>query len=169
MNQIDDILIINTGGTFNKVYDEISGELIIPNSSKNLKKLIKKAFKSIIKVKGIIYKDSLEFTNDDREELVKTIQESKYKKIIVIHGTDTMDISSKYISKRIKNKSIVFTGAMMPVSIDATEGLANLSLAIGFLNSKNNDGVYIAMHGIVKEYKRIVKNRELGIFQVKRG
>lgn len=168
MNKIDDILIINTGGTFNKVYDEISGELTIPSSSKNLKKIIKKAFKSKMKIKGIIYKDSLEFTNDDREELVKSINQSEYKKIVVIHGTDTMDISAKYISKRIKNKSIVFTGAMIPTSIDVTEGVANLSLALGFLNSKDKDGIYIAMHGIVKEYKRIVKNRELGIFQVKR-
>jgi len=71
MNNIEDILIINTGGTFNKVYDEISGELRIPNSSKNLKKIIKKAFKSIIKVKGIIYKDSLEFNKDDRKLLLK--------------------------------------------------------------------------------------------------
>jgi len=169
MNKIDDILIINTGGTFNKVYDEISGELIIPNSSKNLKKLIKKAFKSKMQIKGIIYKDSLDLTKEDRRELVKTIQKSKYKKIIVIHGTDTMDISSKYIAKRTQDKTIVFIGAMIPVSIDVTEGVANLSLALGFLNSKDKDGVYIAMHGIVKQYKSLVKNRELGIFQVKRG
>ena len=165
MNNIEDILIINTGGTFNKVYDEISGELRIPNSSKNLKKIIKKAFKSIIKVKGIIYKDSLEFNRDDRKLLLNTIENSKYKKIIVIHGTDTMDVSSKYISKRLKDKQIIFTGAMLPVSIDETEGISNLSIAVGFLNAKSKKGVYISMHGLVKKYNKIKKNKQLGIFE----
>jgi L-asparaginase len=162
-----DILIINTGGTFNKVYDETKGELVIPKSSKNLKKLIQKAYKNKIKVKGIIYKDSLDFTKKDREHLLQTIKESKQKKIVVIHGTDTMNISAKFISKNIKNKQIIFIGAMKPVFIDETEGISNLSLAIGFLNYNIKNDVYIAMHSIVKKYNKIFKNRELGIFQEK--
>jgi L-asparaginase len=130
-----DILIINTGGTFNKVYDEIKGELVIPKSSKNLKKLVKKAYKNKIKVEGMIYKDSLAFTNKDRKKLLQTIQNSEYKKIVVIHGTDTIDVSAEFIAKNIKNKQVIFTGAMKPVFIDETEGIANLSLAIGFLNA----------------------------------
>jgi L-asparaginase len=165
MNVIDDILIINTGGTFNKVYDEIKGELIIPKSSKNLKRLIKKAFRSTIKVKGIIYKDSLEFTKEDRKKLVKTIKQLAYKKVIVIHGTDTMDKSAKYVAKKIKNKSIIFTGAMVPVSIDETEAISNLAMALGFLNNNTNENIYISMHGKVKIYNKISKNRQLGIFE----
>ncbi len=165
MNKLENILIINTGGTFNKVYDEISGELITPKSSKNLKQLIKKVFKSNVEIKGMIYKDSLEFSKEDRKELAKTIKKSKYKKAIVIHGTDTMSISAKYISKRIKNKQIVFTGAMIPISIDESEGVANLSMALGFLNGDNKNNIYISMHGKVKKYKKISKNKKLGIFQ----
>ena len=65
-----------------------------------------------------------------------------------------MDISAKYISKKIKDKQIVFTGAMMPVSIDEAEGIANLSMAVGFLNSNVKDDVYISMHGKVKKYTK---------------
>jgi L-asparaginase len=165
MNVIDDILIINTGGTFNKVYDEIKGELIIPKSSKNLKRLIKKAFRSTIKIKGIIYKDSLEFTKEDRKELVKTIKQSAYTKVIVIHGTDTMDKSAKYVAKRIENKSIIFTGAMVPVWIDETEAISNLAMCIGFLNNNSKANIYISMHGKVKLHNKISKNRQLGIFE----
>jgi L-asparaginase len=160
-----DILIINTGGTFNKVYDEIKGELVIPKSSKNLKKLVKKAYKNKIKVEGMIYKDSLAFTNKDRKKLLQTIQNSEYKKIVVIHGTDTIDVSAEFIAKNIKNKQVIFTGAMKPVFIDETEGIANLSLAIGFLNADVKNGIYIAMHGMVKSHDKIFKNRKLGIFQ----
>ena len=78
---MEDILIINTGGTFNKVYDEITGELLIPQSSKNLKKLIKKAFKIDIKVKGIIYKDSLSFTKNDRKNYLKLFKIQSMKRL----------------------------------------------------------------------------------------
>jgi len=164
---MNNILLINTGGTFSKRYDESSGKLVIPKSSRFLKKLIKKIYKCNIKVKGIIYKDSLTFNNEDREKLLTFIKSSKYKKIIIIHGTDTIDISSKYIAKNIKNKQIIFTGAMIPISIDESEGVANLSMAIGFLNAKAKNGVYISMHGNVKKYNKIEKNRKLGKFEVK--
>jgi L-asparaginase len=167
VNKIDDILIINTGGTFSKVYDEVKGKLIIPKSSKNLKAIILKAFKSKIKIKGMIYKDSLEFTHKYREKLYLAIQKTKYNKIIIIHGTDTMDISAKYISEKISDKIIIFTGAMMPVSIDVTEGISNLSMAIGFLNATYiKNGIYISMHGYVKRYDEIRKNKDIGIFEI---
>jgi L-asparaginase len=159
------ILIINTGGTFNKIYDELNGKLVIPKSSKNLKKLIQKAFKTKFKVKGIIYKDSLEFTKKDRKKLLKNIKLTRYLKIIIIHGTDTINKSAKYIAKRVKDKAILFIGSMMPASIDETEAIANLSLGIGFLNSKVKHNVYIAMHSKVKVHNKISKNRKLGIFK----
>jgi L-asparaginase len=162
---MNDILIINTGGTFNKVYDEIKGELVIPKSSKNLKKLVKKAYKNVMNIKGIIYKDSLEFKDKDRKKLLQTIQDSRYNKIIVIHGTDTMNISAQFVSQAKLKKQIVFTGAMKPASIDETEAIANLSLALGFLNGDVKNGIYIAMHSIVKKHNKIFKNKELGLFQ----
>jgi L-asparaginase len=162
---MNDILIINTGGTFNKVYDEIKGELVIPKSSKNLKKLVKKAYKNVMNIKGIIYKDSLEFKDKDRKKLLQTIQDSRYNKIIVIHGTDTMNISAQFVSQAKLKKQIVFTGAMKPASIDETEAIANLSLALSFLNGDVKNGIYIAMHSIVKKHNKIFKNKELGLFQ----
>jgi len=85
--------------------------------------------------------------------------------ILLIHGTDTMDKSAEFLAKKIKNKTIVLTGAMQPYSIDPVEATANFMLGFGYLQTACENGVYIAMHGNVKEYTKIKKNKEKGIFE----
>lgn len=162
------IEIINTGGTFNKRYNPLNGELEVSNDYKAIKKILKKSLfvNQKIKLTQIISKDSLEFSKKDRKLLLKTIKNSKSKKIIVIHGTDTMNKSAKFVAKKIKNKIVIFTGAMKPFEIEKIEAVSNLMMAVGFsLNSK--DGIYISMHGNVKSYDKISKNYTKGIFYVK--
>ena len=158
------IKIINTGGTFNKIYNPIKGELEVPSDYKVVKKIMKKSlFQKKYEITQIISKDSLDFTKKDRKLLVKTIKKSKAKKIIIIHGTDTMSKSAKFVAKRIKNKKIVFTGAMKPFEIEKIEAVANLFQAIGcFKNLKK--GIYISMHGICKKFDKIRKNYKKGVF-----
>ncbi len=159
---MQNILIISTGGTFNKVYNRVSGELEIDNNSKSLKH-IEECWLTNLNYINIIGKDSLDFTNSDRERLLTAIKESKYSKIIIIHGTDTIDKSAIYISQNCLDKTIVFTGAMVPFSIESIEATANLALAIGY-SKLANSGVYIALNGVVDSYSNIIKNRELGLF-----
>jgi len=159
------ITIINTGGTFNKRYNPLNGELEVPSDYKAVKKILKKSlFQKKYKIVQIISKDSLEFTKKDREFLVKTIKKSKAKKIIVIHGTDTMKKSAKSVAKKIKNKKIVFTGAMKPFEIERIEAVANFMAGVGFLQNCKN-GVYISMHGIIKKWNRIEKDYKKGVFK----
>lgn len=159
-----EILIINTGGTFNKVYQPVSGNLIVPKDDKAIYKIVDKIVNCKVEVKGIIYKDSLDMTNRDREELLKSIKEANQKYIIVVHGTDTMGISAKFISKYIKDRVVIFTGAMVPFSIDTIEATSNLSMALAMVRVLD-EGVYISMQGLVLPHNKIIKNRELGIFQ----
>jgi len=93
------------------------------------------------------------------------ISKLEYNKILLIHGTDTMDKTASFLAKRIKDKTIVITGAMKPYSIDPVEATANFMLGFGFLQSCNEREVYIAMHGMVKEHSKIIKNKEKGIFE----
>ena len=88
-------------------------------------------------------------------------------KIIIIHGTDTVDLTSKFIEDKIQGKKIVFTGAMVPMSIDEVEATMNFSQAIGFLNAPIEDGIYLSMHGVVVEHSKLKKDRSLGQFLVK--
>ncbi len=158
------ITIINTGGTFNKVYNPIKGILEVPKNHKALEKIISNCFNIDFEIKNVISKDSLDMTDDDRQEICKLISETSNDKIIIIHGTDTVHLTSALIKEKIKDKKIVFTGAMVPMSIEKVEATMNFSLALGFLSAEVKNGTYIAMHGVVKDCSKLVKNRELGQF-----
>jgi L-asparaginase len=157
------ILIINTGGTFNKQYNPIKGSLEVLQDNTILDKLMKK-WLCEFEVLHIIGKDSLDMTTQDRMELLATINMSEYDDFIVIHGTDTMELTAEYIADAEVEKRIVFTGAMVPYSIDTTEATANLASAIGYLQRQDNDGVYIAMNGVFGTYNQVTKDRKEGKF-----
>ena len=165
MNNSNKILILNTGGTFNKIYDEKLGQLIVPKNNNAISKLLKISKIKNITIDGIIYKDSLDITNKDRKELVDYINSYNYEKIIIIHGTDTMNLTAIYLAKKIKHKQIIITGSMKPFSIDPIESVSNFMSAYGFLNSCKKNNIYISMHGLIKKHNKIKKNKKLGIFE----
>jgi len=158
------VLIINTGGTFNKVYEPISGELIVPRNNIAVESILRELPNISSDIEGIIFKDSLDMDDRDREELYRVVRDSRDEKIVIIHGTDTMDISAKYIAQRINSKKVVFTGAMIPFSISPIEATANLSMAISSLRYLDY-GVYISMQGVVLPFDKIKKDRRVGIFR----
>ena len=158
------ITVINTGGTFNKRYNPLSGELDVPKDSLALDDIISYCYNIDFEVLNIISKDSLEMNDDDREFIVKTIKNIKNENIIIVHGTDTIDLTASFIDENIKDKTIVLTGAMLPISINKIEATLNFASAIGFLNANIKNGIYISMHGSVKNYKKLIKNREIGQF-----
>ncbi|QOG12221.1 asparaginase domain-containing protein [Arcobacter sp. FWKO B] len=167
---MDNILIINCGGTFSKSYEPLTGNLIIKNNNKNIRKTLKKFFignKKLYKIKGLIYKDSLDMDDKDREELKEFILSQKEEKILVIHGTDTIDKTALYLQKSIikANKLVVLLGSMEPLSISPAEACINIGCAYGYALASSEIGVYISMNGIVQKPENIKKNRELGYFQ----
>lgn len=159
------MLIINTGGTFNKVYNPLSGELEVLQDNQVIERLLLHIPSLEYDLIGTLYKDSLDIVEQDREELVKIIQTTFHEDILIVHGTDTIDATAEYLSKKIDNKRIVLTGAMEPFSINTIEATANFALALGFLQNSTYKGVYIAMHGIVDFAEKIYKNRSIGQFQ----
>ena len=161
------IIVINTGGTFNKRYNPLEGELQVPHDNTALETIFNQfcLTNKVPKIKGIIYKDSLEINKKDRKQLVKMIKALQEKNILIVHGTDTMDKTAAYLHKHIIDKQIVITGAMTPFSIKQIEAVSNLMQGYGFLQGNKNNGIYISMNGFVKEYTKIKKNRKLGVFQ----
>lgn len=160
--------ILNTGGTFNKRYNPIKGELIVPNDHEAVQSIIKSFYNLHIQIENIIHKDSLDFTDEDRASLLQSITKSEAKNIIIIHGTDTVDKSSQVIKEANINKRVVFVGSMVPFLIDKVEATANLSLAVGFLSAKPKNGVYIAMHGVIADCECLVKDRQKGQFVLRK-
>ncbi len=160
------IKIINVGGTFNKYYVPTTGELKVPTNNDAIEDILKKTYKTnqIPKIEGVIYKDSLEMDKNDRKILLEKILTSKEKGIIVVHGTDTMKKSAKFVSKMVKDKTVVFVGAMQPYSYEKTESSFTLGMAIGFLNNNPEKGIFICMNGLIKEHTNIKKDYEKGVF-----
>ncbi|MDO9208128.1 MAG: asparaginase domain-containing protein, partial [Sulfuricurvum sp.] len=122
------MLILNTGGTFNKRYNPLTGELFVPSDNGAVEEILQSLVIDI-KVQGILYKDSLDMDDTDRSLLADTIAKTDEKVIIVVHGTDTMDLSAEAIARLALQKTVVFTGALIPFSIDPIEATANLAMA----------------------------------------
>ena len=160
------ITVLNTGGTFNKRYNPIKGKLEVPADNIALDKIVKSCHNVTFDIKNIVSKDSLDFTDVDRETILKEVQNSTSEKIIIIHGTDTVDLTSKFFEGKIEGKIIVFTGAMVPMSIDEVEATMNFSQALGFLNADVKPGIYLSMHGVVVEHSRLKKDRSVGQFLI---
>jgi len=159
------ILIISTGGTFNKIYQPLDGSLPIDKNSQAIDDIASHWRCKLEKI-NIIGKDSLDMTMQDRALLTKLIKTSKEEKILIIHGTDTMDITAKYLEEAKVNKYIILTGAMIPYAINPIEATANLASAYAYLLALEKKGVYIAMNARIDLAKNIQKNRQKGFFEI---
>jgi L-asparaginase len=162
------IFILNVGGTFNKVYNEQTGELNVQKNNHNIQTILDKAFRGNIayRLKGALFKDSLGMSDEDRQTVLKMIK--KHDKVLIVHGTDTIDKTAQTLAPYCKDKTVVLTGAMQPYSIDCIEAVANFSTAMQFLNMSKAKGVFIGMHGLVLKHNKMIKNRKKGIFQCKK-
>jgi L-asparaginase len=159
------MLILNTGGTFNKRYNPVSGELEVPYDNDAVEAATRH-FGYELNIAGAIYKDSLDMTLDDRKMLADIINASEEEIIVIVHGTDTMDQSAAFIAETVENKAVIFTGAMIPFSIDPVDATANLSMALGFAASHPEAGAYIVIQGLIAPYDRIEKNKAQGRFEI---
>ncbi|WP_263831997.1 asparaginase [Sulfurospirillum oryzae] len=163
---MEKILILNTGGTFNKRYNPLKGELEVPNDGIALEAILRYCNNTSYELLNIIHKDSLDMDENDRELIVKTIQDSSCHKVLIIHGTDTMDVTATFLALHVKDKIITLTGAMVPFSIDTVEATSNFMLALGDLMCREKNGVNLAMHGAIAGHGSIYKNRQKGIFEL---
>ncbi len=159
------MLILNSGGTFNKRYNSLNGELEVPYDNLAIEKIMSNV-NGAYNLAGVVYKDSLEMDSNDRKMLANIIYESTDDKFIIVHGTDTMHVTAEFLSEIFEDRKIVLTGAMKPLEIDNIEASFNLGMAIGFLHSEVENGVYICMSGLIEPWDQIVKNKSIGKFEI---
>ena len=115
------IQIFVTGGTFDKEYDEITEKLYFKDT--HLVEILKTARCQLkINIKKLMMIDSLYMKTKDREVILKNCQKCKSDKIVITHGTGTMDKTAKLLNKHIKDKTIVITGAMIPYQFGSSDG-----------------------------------------------
>jgi L-asparaginase len=102
------VTVINTGGTFNKRYNPIKGQLEVPSDNIALDKIIASCHNVEFEIKNIVSKDSLDMIDSDREKICEAIKSTENDKVIIVHGTDTVHLTSELIKQRKINKKIVF-------------------------------------------------------------
>jgi L-asparaginase len=157
------IRIFITGGTFDKEYNELNGELYFKETHMgDLLKLGRS--QAPVNIKTLMMIDSLEMTAADRERITRECKECEEDRIIITHGTDTMTVTAGVLADNIKNKTIVLTGAMIPIKFGSSDGLFNLGSALAFAQTLPH-GVYVAMNGRYFNWNNVRKNKETGIFE----
>ena len=159
------VRILATGGTFDKEYNELNGELFFTKT--HIREVLALGrCKLPLALTTLMLKDSLYMTNKDREEILKACKKTKEKNIVITHGTDTMEETAKYLGNKIKDKTVVLTGAMIPYKFGSSDGIFNLASALSFAQALPH-GVYVAMNGKLFTFDNVTKNKRRGIFESK--
>ena len=157
------VRIFITGGTFDKEYNEITGQLFFKDT--HMPELLEKGRCRVpVEVRTLMMIDSLEMTDGDRSLIAHQCQGCEETRIVVTHGTDTMSETARYLAERVKDKTIVLTGAMIPIKFGSSDGLFNLGSALAFAQSLPH-GVYVAMNGRYFHWDNVRKNKETGVFE----
>jgi L-asparaginase len=161
--EVMSIRIFITGGTFDKEYNELTGQLYFNDS--HLPEMLDLGRNLVpVEVRTLMMVDSLEMTDDDRKLIAEHCSKSPEKKIIITHGTDTMAETAQLLAEKIKDKTVVLTGAMIPYKFGSSDGLFNLGSALAFVQALPA-GVYVAMNGRYFNANNVRKNKLTGVFE----
>lgn len=157
------IRLFITGGTFDKEYNELDGSLYFKDT--HIGEMLSLGRCRVpVEIQTLMMIDSLEMIDAERNLIARTCAEAKESSIVITHGTDSMVETARVISEKVKNKTIVLTGAMVPYKFGSSDGLFNIGCALAFAQSLPH-GVYIAMNGRYFLWNNCTKNKEKGEFE----
>ena len=163
---MDQIQVFVTGGTFDKEYNYINGELYFKDT--HLSEMFSRGRCTLdIDIKTLMMVDSLEMTDSDRDIIMHNCKSSKSDKILITHGTDTMVVTAEKLAQADLGKTVVITGAMIPYAFGtSSDGFFNLGSSLAFVQVLP-PGIYIVMNGRYFQWNEVCKNRQTGYFENK--
>jgi L-asparaginase len=160
---VEPVRIFVTGGTFDKNYNELTGQLFFKDS--HLPEMLKLGRSNLdVQVRTLMMIDSLNMTDEDRQIILRQCRRAPESRIVITHGTDTMVETAGVLARGISDKTVVLTGAMIPYKFGSSDGLFNLGSALAFAQTLP-PGVYVAMNGRYFAWNRVRKNRKTGMFE----
>ncbi len=158
------IKIFTTGGTIDKVYFDQKSEYQVGDPQAN--GALERANVVLdYEVESIIRKDSLDFTNEDRELIRQKVESTPLERVVITHGTDTMVDTAKVL-ENISGKTIVMTGSMYPAQFRDSDAVFNIGCAVTAVQILE-PGVYIVMNGRIFKPHLVRKNTVLNRFEEK--
>jgi len=157
------IRILVTGGTFDKEYDMLNGQLAFEDT--HVPEMLELGrCKVETEIRNIMMVDSLDMTDADREVILHNCRSASENQILITHGTDTMTETAAFLAKASLQKTIVLTGAMIPYKFGSSDGFFNLGSALAFLQTLPV-GVCVAMNGRYYDWDNVRKNKKTGYFE----
>ena len=137
--------ILITGGTLDKTYDQISGQLTFTTS--HIQEILTQVrCQQSYVLETVMLKDSLYFDQQDRETILQRCLHCPEKRVLITHGTDSMAQTARLLGRSVQEKTIVLTGAMVPLTFINSDGLFNLGFAFAATRLLQS-GVHLAMNG----------------------
>jgi L-asparaginase len=157
------VRIIITGGTFDKAYDEIRGNLTFKDTHlPEILKFVRCTVPVELELNQLI--DSLDMQTANRLSILESCRRAEEDRIVITHGTDTMTETAEVLGKARLKKTIVMTGAMVPYMVSNSDAVFNLGCAL-MAAQIVPAGVYIAMNGRLFTWNDVRKNKDQGVFQ----
>jgi L-asparaginase len=160
---MDSIRILVTGGTFDKEYNELTGELFFKSTHTPDMLRLGRCHLDV-EVETLMMIDSLQMTAADRQLILECCQSVPETRIVVTHGTDTMPETAAVLGAALTGKTVVLTGAMVPYTFGSSDGMFNLGTALAFVQTLA-PGVYVAMNGRCFTWNSVRKDKKRGVFE----
>ena len=152
---MEDILILTTGGTIDKVYFDAKSEYEV--GPPNIERVLSELHLSLsYRIHPLMRKDSLDMTVEDRNIIRDAVTRAPETGILITHGTDTMVETGRHLMD-VKEKTIVLTGALEPALFKTSDALFNIGCGLGAVQT-SPPGVYIAMNGRIFDCMKVRKN-----------
>jgi L-asparaginase len=169
------VVVLTTGGTIEKTYDEYTGQLANHRSIVRRKLDRLRLSATDVAVRELMSKDSLDLTEDDRLAILHAVRDTLEQSppptgVVVLHGTDTLAETGRLLHREIPAPSvpIVLTGAMRPFAMTRSDGVQNLTEAL-FATGVLSPGVWCVFHGRALAFPDVAKDRSRGTFVVSTG
>lgn len=156
------IRFITTGGTIDKIYFDATSQYEVGES--NVKHILGDGLVNFdYNVVPMFQKDSLEFTDENRQALKEFIENDDASLYVITHGTDTMVETAAKLSS-ISGKTVILTGSLSPARFKTTDAIFNIGMAVAAVQSVE-PGVYLVMNGQVFAEGEVCKNRAANRFE----
>ncbi len=172
------IVVITTGGTIEKTYDENTGSLA------NTRSIVRRMLRRLrledtsISIVELMSKDSLFMTDDDRARICTQVRlaldsDPAPRGVLVLHGTETLCVTGEKLHAELVEKPapgskpisapVILAGAIRPFEMTRSDALQNMTEAF-FATGVLAPGVYCVAHGRALKFPGVIKDRDRRTF-----
>lgn len=154
--------VLITGGTLDKIHDTASESLVLDGKTR-VPDIYAQGRAKISRFETLMQIDSLDMTDVHRAKILKAVKSAPENRLVITHGTGTMELTAKALDGRIGQKTVILTGAMRPWTLGRSDGNFNLGGAV-IAARLLSAGVYGVMNGRVFTAQDLHKDVKNGRF-----